>query len=288
MALLLAICGDKVAASVKEVPLSDSVQKDVLEVFSTQETAFRQGEERPFDENWLNERDEIVTASIPANVSVFDEILKSTDTALSPVDTRNLEEVHGLAMKVGSETQERILVQLFASSQLLGQRWPLSLLLERGTYTRLESSAFRLDDNLVCIVESGLIKFRSLHNLGRVIDTSAIFRAATDGETRSFATLHSSLFEIPDVDRFVAHTSRNARKYMKSLARSGVLQNHTAQSLQAASAKTKLVIEVRNGRILMPTRSGEVTELMRFLNDGRYVGPVSGDTFITNSRRRIG
>ena len=288
MALLLAICGNKAAASVKEVPLSDSVQTEVREVFSTQETTFRKAEERPFDENWLNERDEIATAPIPANVSVFDEILKSTDTALSPVDTRDLEEVHGLAMKVGDGTQERILVQLFAPSQALGQRWPLSLLLERGTYTRLESSAFRLDDKLVCIVESGLIKFRSLYNLGRIIDTSAIFRAATDGETRSFATLHSSLFEIPDVDRFVAHTSRNARKYMKSLVRRGVLQNHTAQSLQVASARTKLVIEIRNGRILMPNRSGEVTELMRFLNDGRYVGLVSGDTFITNSRRRIG
>lgn len=287
MSLLLALCGDRHDLSIKEVPLSASAQEDVGDAFSRQEATFREGEERPFDENWLNERDEIVSASIPADVSIFGEILQSTDTALDPVDTGNLEEIRGLAMKADDGGQERILVQLFAATQSLNRPWLVSLLFEGGTYTRLESSGFRLADKLVCIVENGLIKFRSLHNLGRVIDTSAIFSAATDGDVRSFATAYSNLFEIPDVNLFEADTSRNARKYMKSLARSGVLQHHTAQSLREASAGTKLVIEVQNGRILMPNRSGAITELMRFLNDGRYVGPVSGRAFITNSRRPV-
>ena len=235
----------------------------------------------------MNEGDEINTASIPAEVSVFSEILHSNDTALDPVDPGNLEEIRGLAMKADDGGRERILVQLFAASQSLSRPWLVSLRFEGDTYTRLESSVFRLHDKLVCIVEDGLIKFRSLYNLGRVIDTSAIFSAATNGEVKSFATGHAHLFEIPDVNVFVAGTSRNARKYMKSLERSGVLQNHTAQTLHDASAGTRLAIEVRNGRILMPRGGGGITELMRFLNDGRYIGPISGEAFITNSRRRV-
>ena len=285
MSLLLALCGNKHDLSVKEVPLSASAQEDVRDAFSRQEAAFRDGEEKPFDENWLNEGDEIATAPIPPDVSVFGEILRSTDTSLPPMDAGNLEEIRGLAMKANDGKRERILVEVFAASQSLSRPLLVSLLFEGGTYTRLEASAFRLDDKLVCIVEDGLVKFRSLHNLARIMDTSTIFRTATDGEVSSFAADYSGLFEIVNVDEFLTGTSRNARKYMTSLARSGVLKNHTPQTLQEASAGTKLEIEVRNGRIVMPTKSGGITELMRFLNDARYVGPISGEAFITNSRR---
>ena len=283
MSLLLALCGNKDDLSVKEVPLSATAQDAVGDAFSRQEAAFRDGEEMPFNENWLNEG-EIATAPVPEDVSVFGDILHSSDTSLAPMDANNLEEIRGLAIKANNGGRERILVQLFAMSQSLGRPLRVSLLFERGTYTRLETSAFRLDDKLVCIVEDDIVKFRSLHNLGRVIDTSAIFTTATDGEVSSFADTYSNLFAI-NVNDFVAGTSRNARKYMTSLARSEVLRNHTAETLRKASAGTKLTIAVRNGKIVMPSKSGDITELMRFLNDGRYVGPVSGDAFITNSRR---
>ena len=286
MSLLLALCGNKDDLSVKEVPLSATAQDAVGAAFSRQEAAFRDGEELPFNENWLNEADQIATAPIPEDVFVFAEILHSTDTSLAPMDADHLEEIRGLAIKANNGDRERILVQLFATSQSLSRPLLVSLLFEGGAYTRLETSAFRLDDKLVCIVEDDMIKFRSLHNLSRVIDTSAIFTTATDGEVSSFADTYADLFAIVNVNDFVARASRNARKYMTSIARSEVLRNHTAQTLREASAGTKLAIEVRNGKIVMPSKSGDITELMRFLNDGRYVGPVSRVVFITNSRRQ--
>lgn len=279
---LLALCGEKHELSVERVPLSEAAHQAVLEVFANQETTFRDGEETPFDQNWLNEGNDISTAPIPESVDVFDRIRQSTDTSLPPVG--DIENIRGLAMK--PEGGQRILVQVFAAAQLLGRRWYVSLLYEGGTYTQLESSGFRLGDKLVCIAEDGLIKFRSLHTLGRVIDTSGIFTDATDEEVTAFANTYSNLFDIADVGDFVGSSSRNARKYMVSLASSGALQGHTAATLQEASQGTRLTITVRDGRIMMPTKSGEVTELMRFLNDGRYVGPISGEAFITNSRRR--
>ena len=285
MALLLALCGEKHELSVKEVPLSASAHEAVTAAFASQEVTFRDGEERPFDQNWLNEGDEIATTSIPASVEVFDQIKLSTDTTLGPVDRGDVEEIRGLAIVPEDGGMERILVQLFAATQSLSRPWLVSLFFDQGTYTRLEAPGFRLGDKLVCIVEDGAIKFRSLHNLGHVIDTSAIFSAATDREVTVFADRYSNLFEVSDVNGFVYGANRNARKYMASLASSGVLQNHTVVTLEEASRRTGLRIEVRNGKIVMPSRGGEITELMRFLNDGRYVGPISGKAFITNSRR---
>lgn len=284
--LLLALCGEKHDLEIREVPLSGPVQQDVVSAFLRQEEVFRGAEEKPFDENWLNEGDEIATTPIPEDVSAFGKISSSTDTELEPIETNNLEKIRGLAIKPKDQVKERILVQLFAKSQLLTREGVLALVTECGTYTHLKSSTFCLADKLVCIVEDNLIKFRSLHNLSRVIDTSKIFSTATDNDVKSFAKAHINLFEISDVSQFVSDTSRNARKYMMSLVKSGVLQSHTAQTLKDAAVDTQLHIQVQNDKIMMPSKSGEITELMRFLNDGRYVGPISGKAFITNSRRQ--
>lgn len=285
MALLLAICGDKVAASVKEVPLNAVAQQAVGDAFRKQEAEFRDGVETPFDENWMRDNDEILTAALPTGIAVFDEILTGSQVDLERINEEDFEDVRALAMKPDAG-HERVLVQVFALGQSLTRPFWVSLLYEGGTYTRLESPGFRLDDKLVCIVEDGLIKFRSLHKLGRVIDTSVIFGAATDREVRQFSTDYSLMFDFGDVSAFVDATSRNARKYITSVARSGVLKKHTVQSLQGAATGTKLVMKVQNGKIVVPSTGGGITELMRFLNDGRYVGPVSGEAYITNSRRR--
>lgn len=284
--LLLALCGEKHDLEIREVPLSGSVQQDVVSTFLRQEAAFRKAEEKPFDENWLNDGDEIATTTVPKEISVFEKIFNSADTELEPIDS-NLEKIRGLAMKARCHDKKRILVQVFAKNQSLSREGIVALLSEDGTYTRLKSSTFCLADKLVCIFENDLIKFRSLHNLSRVIDTSAIFSVATDNDVKSFAETHTNLFEISDVSQFVNYTSRNARKYMMSLVRSDILQSHTAQTLKDAAINTQLQIHVQNDKIVMPSKSGEITELMRFLNDGRYVGPISGQAFIANSRKLV-
>lgn len=118
-----------------------------------------------------------------------------------------------------------------------------------------------------------------------MIDTSTIFSTATDEQIRDFAGTYEDLFDINNIDTFVSGSNRNARKYIASLIRSNVLQGIEVETLREASQETGLGIATRNGKIVMPAGSKEITELMRFLNDGRYRGPVSGDPYITNSRR---
>ena len=193
------------------MPLNAVAQEAVGEAFQKQEAEFREGVEAPFDENWMRDADEIATAAIPTGLGLFDEILTGSQVDLERMNEGDFEDVRGLAMKPDTG-HERVLVQVFAPGQSLTRPWLVSLLYEAGTYTRLESPGFRLDDKLVCIVEDGLIKFRSLHKLGRVIDTSVIFGAATDREVRQFAADYSSMFDFVDVNAFVDGTSRNARE----------------------------------------------------------------------------
>ena len=283
---LLALCGERRELSVRRVPLDGPTHEAVAEAFIAQEATFRDGEETPFDQNWVNEGYEISTMPIPASERVFDQIGQSTDASLQPVE--DIGDIRGLAMRP-DDGGERILVQAFSARQVFGRHPALAMFLSGRAYTRLESPGLQLGASLVCIVEDGQLKFRNLGSLGRVIDTTAIFHEATDEEVKTFAGAYLDLFEFDggDIDRFVnIASSRTARKCIASLNASGTLLNRTAKGLEEASKSTKLSLKIRGNKIVMPTKSGEITELMRFLNDNRYVGPVSGDVFIANSRRR--
>lgn len=263
MGPLLAICGEREALYADRVRLAGQAPPAVQETLLEQERAFRKGTETPFDRNWINEPGEIATAPIPPEAAELQSLLERTSYAdLDSLDMNNLGTVRGIAsvMDEGGN-RRRLLVQVFSRTQELERSRLLALVLERNRFDVLTSTGFRLAEKLVCIVESGLVKFHSLHNLSKIFDTSSIFGAATEPEVRQFAADHAGLFAVPSVDSFLENTSRNARKYIASIAASGALAGHSARSLQEASEGTKLTIHVAGNRIVMPERSGDVTEL---------------------------
>ena len=282
MPLLLALCGNRRDLQIQEVQLTLVTQEAVAAEFSRQEHAFRSRIESIYDSNWITDPGETAVAPVPPTATVFADILYSSETSIPPFHAEQIADVRGLAMK--SADVDSIRIQSFSKAQVLHEKGVMSLFLQRGTYTKLDGPGFRLADKLTCIVEQGLVKFGSLHTLSRIIDTSSIFSEATDPEVEAFVEQHVDLFSL-NLGNFMENTSRNARKYITSLAASGSLQGHTAATLRHEAQQTDLSINIKNGRIVMPEHSGEITELLRFLNDGRYVGPVSGRPFVTNSRR---
>ena len=283
MSLLFAICGKKDNLLAKEIPLNEEAQAAVESIFLEQAQDFQQNNEIPYDPNWNLSDDEIMTIRIPQNVTIFKQIQETMETSFEPIDTKNFdsENIQALAIK----DEERVLVQTFRTAQSLTKD-KLALLFRRGTFTHLKETAFHLDKELLCIIEDGLIKFRSLKKLGRIINTTTIFRAATNSEVRSFIQNNAGLFSVSNIDDFLHNTSRNARIYIASIIEAGALGQHTVQTLLEEADKTNLKVQVnQRGKIVMPESSNEITELLRFLNDGRYPGPISKQTYITNSRR---
>jgi len=203
------------------------------------------------------------------------------------MEPKELNRVRGFAMKYENDEGEVILVQSFFERQSLA-RSPRDFiaftLSTEETYTRL-TSGFSLAGKLVCIVENERLKFRSLHALKRIMDTSEIFRAATDSEVFSFVDGYSEIIEVSDMDNFLQCTDAPSRKLISSLAKENTLENKDVQVLREEAEKTGLVLELNNGKIVVPQKSRDIKNLLLFLNDGRYVGPVSGKAYITNSRK---
>lgn len=283
---LFAACRDNGGQLIaKRVRLDAAVQQAIEAIFADQEATFRHGvtSEVPFDGSWTPDEDEFLTIDIPAEAQVFADTINANAMAIADINAAAFagEGIKALFTGVSNNGATKVLVQRFTSQQVLERRF--ALLQQGNAFRRLTEPAFTLDNTLACIIEGGRIKFKSQHKLRSIINMLDIYRAQTDQEVQAFAG-HPNL-HVADVAAFVGVTNQVSRKLIHAISNNGTLDNYTPADIQAAAQQTNLVIDVQNGRIVMPAAHGDIKALLQFLNESRYSGPLSGQAFVTNSQR---
>lgn len=285
MPSLFAACRVEGVLQVKRVRLDAAVQRSVMDLFEGQEQEFREGvtNEVLFCGNWNPDPEEVLTIEIPAEAEIFEATIRANATAVPNVDIEHFTEEGIKALFTGRVRNNRatVLIQRFTSQQVLSKRF--ALFQERNAFRRLTETAFSLDSKLTCIVENGLIKFKSVGNLRSIIDMIEIYREATNQEVVDFAA-HRSL-HIADVQNFVANTNQICRKLIHAISDNHVLNDYTPAEIQTAAQATNLTVNITNGRIAVPADGAGIKELLQFLNESRYSGPLSHRPYVTNSQR---
>ena len=280
---LIAVCGTRQDPELKRVLIDDMLLNEVRGLFQTQDQDFRVGcEEVAFSGSWRADRDEIMTLPVPASAGALGSLLDGvSESSLGAVNATGLgdEGIRGLAVALS----DRVLVQKYYDAQTLRPGRFLVPGPDGVRFSRTDSSALTFDRNLACTVEDDLLKFKSLTVLSRVIDTSEIYRDATIGEVLHFA--NNPLIDTPDPVGFADSTSQVVRRLIHVIASSNMLGNQTLHSLQQAAAQTGFQLNVVNGRVRMPTTNNEIKALLRFLNDDVFRGALSGQNYVTNSKR---
>lgn len=284
---LFAACRVDGQLLVKRVRLTASVQRTVLSLFQQQETSFRDGitAEIPFTGDWNPDAEELLTIEVPQEANVFSEALAVNALSIPLIDTENFENEGIKALFVGHNADQRVtvLVQRFTSQQVLSRRF--SLFQEGNAFRQLTEAAFSLDSKLTCVIEDGLIKFKSVGNLRSIIDMTEVYREATNQEVEDFAD--SPALHVQDKQGFASATNQTCRKLIHAISCGQVLSNYTPHEIQTAAMTTNLAIEIVNGRISMPNDGPRIKALLQFLNESRYSGPLSHQPYVTNSQRRV-
>jgi hypothetical protein len=269
----------------KRVRLDAAVQQGVEDVFENQEREFRADvtEEVPFEGSWKPDADEFLTIDIPEEAEVFERTIRGNATAVPDIDTGHFMEEGIKALFTGRVRHGHavVLVQRFTSQQVLSKTF--SLFQHGNSFRQLTDTAFTFDSKLTCIVEEEKIKFKSLFNLRSIINMTDLYREATDQEVRDFGS-HRRLY-IADMQGFLANTSQTSRKLIHAITGSGVLNSYTPQQIQQAAQPTGLALNIEQGRLAMPMTGPEVKKVLQFLNESRYLGPLSQQPYVTNSQR---
>lgn len=283
---LFAACKHNGTLVVRRIRLDASVQTAIGSLFREQEVQFRDGitTEVDFNGNWNPDADELLTIDIPQEAEIFEETINANATSIQDINTANFCDENIKALFTGSiddTAKTTVLVQKFTSQQYLQRKW--SLLQDGNAFRKLTEPSFSVDTALTCIIEDGKIKFKSQFKLRSIIDMQDIYREATDQEVRDFAG-HESL-EVANVDSFLEQADQTTRKLISAITRSGRLNNYRVEEIRAAAARVGVNIAVTGDKISIPTTKADVKNLLRFLDDSLYEAALTGQRYITNSKR---
>ncbi len=283
---LIALCGRPSSLEPKVVRLSDQARNQVVDLLKTQEDEFLKRPSNDFFDHWVPESDEVSRLPAPDDGTLADllhsgrEDLHRTVLPFEELDEGN---IRALCMffEESGERADRLLVQHFGRAQILSKGLPL--VHSSDTFQRLEHPAFCMAANLLCVVDHSHLHAGSMHYLSAIIDTNEFVRIASDNEVQSFA--QSPLIRISDIPSFTKQATRRTRHEIHSILKKGVLARHTADTLREEAARADLALPMENGRVVIPTDKKRALEVIQFLNDKRFQGPASGQTFRTNSIR---
>ncbi len=284
---LFAACrvgGDLVA---KRVRLNADVQDQVEGVFAQQSQSFFEGkdEEVAFDGRWKPDTNQLLTVEATDEALLLRNTLALNAVAVPGLNVANFanEGIKALFTGQVANGSDRVLVQSFTGGQLLGRKFPL--ILAGNSFTRLTAPAFVLGTSLTFVIEASLIKFKSFATLRSILQVLEIYREATDPEVRDFAG-HPRLM-VADLEDFVLSADQVTRKLVNAVVASEVLDTYSPTDIKTAAKATQLEIELQNGKIVMPSGRREMKDLLQFLDESRYSGPLSGLPYVTNSRRPV-
>lgn len=246
---LFAACRPDGTLQAKRVRLHPQVQGQVVEIFDQQERRFRDGcpNEVPFDGRWQPDEDELLTIPLPDEARIFVDTLAANALSIDHLNTSAFasEGIKALFSGQPRNGGTTILVQPFTAQQLLEHKF--AFFQQQDAFQRLTEPAFTMASDLACIIEDGLIKFKSQQKLRAIINLIEIYRAATDSEVEAFAS-HPNL-HVGNVETFVAKTNQTSRKLIHAVIKDGILDNYQPTFIQQTAQVTGLNVALQAGKV---------------------------------------
>lgn len=285
------IKGDSGSCQIKRIRVNQQLQIELVKIFEAQRVGFEKGvdTEVPFNGDWKPGSNEVLTIDGIAESKMMSDAINVNASSFSDVNIANFvsEPIKAIFTGVTTGGLTKVLVQKFSSRQALSlNQLPLIKMQTGNTFVKMAEDVFTIDNKLVAVIESNRTKFKSFHNARMVFELSGFYREATDDDLTKMAQ-HASI-EIADLARFIAEADSQVRKMVHAIDRSGLLDNYSiGQVSTAAAGFPDIPVVVNNGKILLPENKKELKEVLHFLLEDIYKGPLSGSDYLTNSKRAL-
>lgn len=277
------------ANQVKRIRVNQPLQAELIQIFEEQQQSFEKGidTEIPFNGDWKPDKNEVLVINNVEESETFVNAVKANASSFSDLDLSNFtnEPIKAIFTGITSKNDIKIFVQKFSAIQALS-RYPLPILkMQKGnTFVKATDDIFTIDNKLVAIIDNDKTKFKSFHNARMVFNLSNYYKEATNEDLEKISQ-HESL-EIANVDEFIKVADTQVRKMVHSITASEVLDKHTVSYIEtAASQFSEIQLSVSNGKLVIPESKKALKEVLHFLLEDIYKGPLSGSDYLTNSKR---
>jgi hypothetical protein len=280
---LFAILNDP--QSIKRIPLTADVQTEVIRYLTRQKEIFidPECEQIEFTGDYTAEVGEIY--KIP-NYEMSDDILAAINNPIScGVLNLNDENISLKCLFFGPRVENNgyIAFQVFDSRRILKRG--VTLINSRETYSKLEEPGMTLQDRITALFVDGNLYFISYANTRKFLSLTEYYREATDAEIDEF--IDNEMFLITNRELFKTNSNQIVRKRIALLKRNSVLDNVTIPNIRRVGREYGVAINIREGKIVLPTSRKEIKELVKLLDEDYFTAPLTGRKCTTNSKRYI-
>lgn len=168
---------------------------------------------------------------------------------------------------------------------LTTNRW--AFLQSGTTFSRLDKPGFTLGDSISAIYDDGKLLFRSYAVVARFVNLLAVFNEASTEKIETVLS-HPALM-VENADDVIAHADSTMRRQFAAVAELGVLDKLKPKEAKATAAQFNIDLTVgkRDGKLKVqfpPTKPAQ-KELLAFLTESLYLGPITGEPYQSNSHR---
>lgn len=179
--------------------------------------------------------------------------------------------------------------QALSSAYALQRASGISLLCHDGNnYIRLEGQGVALRMSTDVVILGSEIRFLTYQTAARLMDLSEHFEEATNDVLQQFAG-HSQVI-VDDLQAFTDNADTWVRRKISLIIRRQVLERASMETIRDAAARERVDLDLRADehgmRIAMPSDKANLKNLLRFLDEDLFYGALTGDSFITSSKRR--
>ncbi len=292
---------DEQARSVRRIPVTQSLQRELSEEFEAQRAHFpfpkpAEKDPRPhpnpkrvpFDPGYTPSDDELPYIESYTPPEAFRHALEAPlDVQELETDRETLEQIAGI-FTGQSSPRPWLVAQAFDRRRLLSSEG-FTLIHRRKEFKRLVDPGLTLDTKVAVRWENRRLEFTSFSVAHRILDLSAYFEEATDVQLTAMAEHEHVLIE--NVPAFVDQADSWTRRKVSLIAHSGILEVLTPRQIAKAAKPYKVQIPIRriggHDRIAFPTEKRALKTVLRFLDEDYFTSELLRIQYYTNSKRRL-
>jgi len=178
-----------------------------------------------------------------------------------------------------------IAFQIFDSRRIIGRHLGKHAIFhDSNTFKQEDRKLLVIDERVDVLYTDGKLYFRSFYNAKRIFgdQMSEYYREATDDEVKKFGEDLFGNSNIPE-----DFLDSQARKFIFWIVKT--YSNFDYQKIvdKGEEFGLTLMIDGNTGKLVLPDTKKEFKQLLRLLNSDMYESPITGEKFVTNSKKKL-
>ena len=186
-----------------------------------------------------------------------------------------------------SEEEEsyEIAFQVFDSRWIIGKHLGKHAIFhDSNTFKQEDHKLLIIDERIDVLYKNRKLYFRSFYNAKRIFgdQMSEYYREATDDEVKEFG---EDLFGNPNIPEDFLDSQ--SRKFIFWIVKTYSSFDYQKIVKKGEEFGLTLMIDNNTGKLALPDTKKEFKQLLRLLNSDMYESPITGEKFVTNSKKKL-